>query len=522
MAMVRNGYASAFGTDQGTGVPGVTAPNYYADPNVGPIAENIGSLLFGNPQMQQQRALAQSELARNRAATDGQTLQNDQLRGQNTARGGIGALFDAASHVTLPDGTKRASTADEFRSNSAPFVQGLINSSNDPAVGANIGRLLAGYFGNTAVQGMADRGPGAPFSQTSTGQTQSEDAHYRTNTAVAGIGAGSAANVANIQNRGMMDRQTQGQLFGRENQPPVVVGPGQTIVPMANGSDPRFPDGKPFQGVPTEDGVRAKATQTFLNPSLPTPLTPQQVDDRSRQVAVPGVVVSEGNNATSLANNTANNVRAVANAKLVTDGRISVADAQAEERFQAALLRGDTQISVADRAAASRVEVARQAALGRTDAATIITNGKAGPTLAPAQIEAFAKDVQNTLADLKLSVTSEAKQEIQTRAAAYYEGHGDAKLKRDTQGSIAAAIHDMKADGSLTDAPRGIGNLFGLTGEQGLAPGRAAGSQGIVPSSPTNPATSAPSRGAMPGEGGTIEQNGKSYIIRNGQAVPTL
>jgi hypothetical protein len=179
-------------------------------------------------------SMSDSELARNRAATDAQNLQNLQAQREQTARLGLGAVWERAAMVAQPDGTRRPATAQEMAPHIGNLMQAATNAYSDPVKAAEALRMVAGLSGDRNFQTNTALGAGGSFAQTPIGQTQGEGAAFRTSTAVARINAGSAANVAKINSDALAARQDDARAWGRSHHAPTLVGSGQADIPAAN------------------------------------------------------------------------------------------------------------------------------------------------------------------------------------------------------------------------------------------------------------------------------------------------
>lgn len=258
------GFAGANGGG-GTGVPGLPADSYYADPNTGPIAQNIGTALFGNAQTMQQRALGQSEIARNQAQTQGLTQSNQYQADAHTALGNIGAMF------SVPDGKggMRPLTFQEMQAKSPQITQGLISAfPGNPEMGANAARLFAGMAGNPQMISNTFAGAGGAYTSTPVGQQVAEAAA----TGRTGIMAGAGIQEANINQTGAMNRQVQaqGNTVAHQYDAPVNAGAGSTT--LFNAKDPRGKMGTPIYGAPQQSAPPGTpADGTLAQPPAPGP-----------------------------------------------------------------------------------------------------------------------------------------------------------------------------------------------------------------------------------------------------------
>lgn len=255
------GFGGAYGRyPQGTGVPGVPADSYFADPNVGPIAQNIGTALFGNPQMMRQNALSDAQIAQENARTTGLNIQNTNAQHQSDALTSYGSLF---AHKN-PDGTSRPITYADIQADPGTFIQkSLMAAGADPQKAAEMLRMWGGINGNPQALSNLFAGAGGAYTSTPVGQQVAQAGE----TQRTGISAGAGVQEANIHEAGSMARQTQGQQFGLDHPAPLSVSPGATVLipPNARGYAGM---GTPIPGAPVANPI---GTETGTAPTTPGP-----------------------------------------------------------------------------------------------------------------------------------------------------------------------------------------------------------------------------------------------------------
>lgn len=196
---------------------------YYTNPYVGQIAQNLGAAIFGNPEVRMKQGLYESEADRNAASAANSRAE----AGLNTEKGrGVRLQNDAT--VGLPASLKNLYGA-AYPDADTGGLAGLLTAGGGNA--EQIAKGLQSLFATLRAAGSPDQmrqssvlqggNPGVDFSPTgaTADANQARDAasklaegvavagaNHATDIPVANVQAGSAANVAGINNAGAMSR----------------------------------------------------------------------------------------------------------------------------------------------------------------------------------------------------------------------------------------------------------------------------------------------------------------------------